>query len=127
MTVRTAIAAACVTLLVSAAGAQTAVGWRGDGSGCYPNAMPPVKWGRLAKSILELRAHAAKPREGDTGEPIPDGVIRTWLVLGPVPIPEGKKLKDDFLPDEADLAPLTRAPRLRVGDSRAEPPDEVLR
>ena len=63
------------------------VGWRGDGSGRYPQADPPIHWGRVAKSVAQLRAQARKPQEGDTGSPIPDGVVRQWLVLGPLPLP----------------------------------------
>jgi hypothetical protein len=99
-----AAALLAVVLLVHSASAQI-VGWRGDGSGKYPNADSPVRWGRAAKVILELRAQAVKPKDGETGKPIPDGVIREWLVLGPVSVPEGGKLKDDFLPNEAQLAP----------------------
>ena len=87
------------------------VGWRGDGTGKYPEATPPVHWGRAAKSVLELRSQAAKPKDGETGRPIPDGVIREWLVLGPVSVPEGKKLGDDFLGGEADLAPVANEKR----------------
>ncbi len=60
------------------------MGWRGDGSGHFPGATPPVRWGQAAKSVKGLRAQAAKPKEGDKGKPIPDGVIREWLVLAPV-------------------------------------------
>ena len=82
------------------------VGWRGDGSGRFPGAEPPQHWGRVAKSLKPLRAQAAKPKEGDTGQPISDGSIREWLILGPVPVPdELKKLDKDVLPDEAKLEP----------------------
>jgi outer membrane protein assembly factor BamB len=36
---------------------------------------------------------------------MPDGVVREWLVLGPVEVPEQHTAKDDVLPDEARLAP----------------------
>ncbi len=63
------------------------IGWRGDGSGRYPAAEPPLHWGRTAKTMKQLRSQAAKPKEGETGTPMPDGVIREWLVLGPLPPP----------------------------------------
>ena len=80
-------------------------GWRGDGNGRYPAAEPPLNWGRESKALRELRVQARKPNAGDTGKPMPDGVIREWLVLGPVPIPDGKNPKSDFGPDEAGAAP----------------------
>ena len=47
------------------------VGWRGDGSGRFPGAEPPLHWGRVAKTMKQLRAQAVKPKEGETGQPIP--------------------------------------------------------
>lgn len=85
---------------------DTGVGWRGDGSGRYPDASPPVHWGRTAKSLRQLRAQAARPKDGQTGQPIADGVVREWLVLGPVPWDEDSQpWKKDLLPNESDLAP----------------------
>lgn len=60
------------------------VGWRGDGSGRFPDAKSPIHWDVTAKSLQRLRAQASRPKDDDTGQPIPDGVIRQWLVLGPV-------------------------------------------
>ncbi len=81
------------------------MGWRGDGSGKYPAAKPPLKWSRVSGAVKELRSRAAKPKEGEMGKPIPDGVVREWLTLGPVPIPEGKKATDEFSGDEAGYFP----------------------
>ena len=101
-------------LLVSSIAFGETVGWRGDGSGRYPEANPPVTWSRTAKSVLALGANASQPAEGDAGTPIPDGVIREWLVLGPVPLPEGyKKMTKEVLPGEGDLAPVEKD---RTGD-----------
>ncbi len=72
------------------------VGWRGDGSGRYPGAEPPLHWGREAKVVKELRCQTAKPKEGDTGQPMQLGVVSQWLVLGPFDLP------GDY-PEEADL------------------------
>src|SRR5271170_4449213 len=92
-----AVLAVCVGL-VSAQSAQRGsvgfnpspenpVGWRGDGSGRYPGAEPPLHWGREAKGVKELRCQAAKPKEGDTGQPMQLGVISEWLVAGPFDLP----------------------------------------
>ena len=82
------------------------IGWRGDGSGKYPAATPPLRWERAAKTVKQLRFQATKPKEGETGKPLTDGVIHEWLILGPVPVPdELKQLDKDILPDEAKLEP----------------------
>jgi outer membrane protein assembly factor BamB len=81
------------------------VGWRGDGSGRFPAADGPLTWGRQSIAIKELGFQAKKPKPEDKGQPMGDGVIREWLTLGPVPVPEGKTVKDDFGTDEASLAP----------------------
>jgi outer membrane protein assembly factor BamB len=91
--------------------ADQPVGWRGDGNGRYPAADPPVAWGRLSKAVKDLAAQARKPKVDDMGTPMPEGVIRDWLTLGPVPIPPGKAAKDDFGTDEATLAPDEGDPR----------------
>jgi len=85
--------------------APKASGWRGDGTGKYPAANPPVTWGRVSKAVKSLRYQARPPQEGETGKPMPDGVVREWLILGPVPIPEDRKVGEDTLPNESQLAP----------------------
>jgi hypothetical protein len=84
-----------------------AVGWRGDGTGLYPDANPPLDWQRVAKSVKELSAQSSKPK--DDAPPakdaaIPDGVIRHWLVLGPMPLTDGKGA-DDLLTGVDALSP----------------------
>ncbi len=80
------------------------VGWRGDGSGKYPAANPPLHWSRVAKSVKGLRSQASKPKEGETGKPI-DGTIREWLILGPVPVTNTVAKTADVLPDETKMEP----------------------
>src|SRR6187551_3551973 len=46
------------------------VGWRGDGSGRYPEANPPIHWGQTATSLEQLRSQATKPNANDLGQPI---------------------------------------------------------
>ena len=86
---------------------QPVSGWRGDGNGRYPEANPPLNWGRVAGSVKELSAQAAKPR--DDAAPakvaaIPDGVIRNWLVLGPIPLTADMK-SEEPIPNAASLSP----------------------
>jgi outer membrane protein assembly factor BamB len=95
-----------VVSIFSATAAESVVGWRGDGTGCYPNATPPTEWGRVSKTMKDLSAQALKPKsDAPAGQSIADGVIRDWLVLGPVPVPEGAKMGADFIPNEAQLQP----------------------
>jgi len=82
------------------------VGWRGDGSGKFPGANPPVNWSRVSESILQLRTQATKPNEKDEGVPVPGGVLREWLVAGPLPLPDGfTDFKKEIMPDEAAVEP----------------------
>lgn len=81
------------------------VGWRGDGNGRFPAAEPPLTWVRVSASVQDLNVQAAKPGPDDKGTPVPDGVIREWLTLGPIDIPANKSARDDVATAEAGLAP----------------------
>jgi outer membrane protein assembly factor BamB len=81
-------------------------GWRGDGTGRYPAADPPLHWGRESVAVSQLRCQAARPKEGETGQPMEQGVISEWLVAGPISVPEDFKLaKDTIVPDTGTLRP----------------------
>jgi len=102
----TAALGICWSVAAVCAGASAATaGWRGDGTGKFPAAEPPTVWGRTSKAVKGLRWQARKPKEGDAGTPMPDGVVREWLVLGPVPVPESAKVERDALPNEVQSAP----------------------
>jgi len=73
-------------LSMAAASGADSLGWRGDGSGKYPDARPVLQWSRTSKAVKELRFQAARPDGDSKGKPMPDGVIREWLVLGPLPM-----------------------------------------
>jgi outer membrane protein assembly factor BamB len=84
-------------------------GWRGNFTGLFPDADPPTHWGRIARGVLSAATcQASKPADASrkTGEPVRDGLIRQWLVLGPIPVADSVK---DFgkqqVPGEADLKP----------------------
>jgi outer membrane protein assembly factor BamB len=87
--------------------AAETVGWRGDGSGRYPDADPPTQWGRISKTLKGLRASTKKPaNDTPDGQSVADGVIHDWLVLGPVAAPEETGAFDkETITGEADLAP----------------------
>lgn len=93
------------SLISATAGETSVVGWRGDGTGKYPSADPPTHWGRVSTAVEGLRFMARKPAPDDAGTPMPDGVIRQWHVLGPVPFSQDAKIEKDTLPGEAALAP----------------------
>ncbi len=86
--------------------APSVVGWRGDGTGRYPDASPPVTWSRIPKSpVHDLRFQAAKPEGSDTGEkakPVVDGFVTDWLVIGPYP---AKATGTASMVDEAKVMP----------------------
>ncbi len=63
-----------------------------------------MHWGRTAKSVKNLRSQVTMPKEGETGKAIPDGVVREWLVLGPIQAPAGFK-DGEILPNESQLSP----------------------
>jgi outer membrane protein assembly factor BamB len=104
---------------LASAGAQSApttapakpMGWRGDGNGRYPDARAPLDWGRVARSVQELSAQADKPKDDALPAKeaaIPDGVIRPWLVLGPLTLPEDTK-PETVLPNAEALSPEANA------------------
>jgi outer membrane protein assembly factor BamB len=81
------------------------VGWRGDWTGHYPGATPPLQWNRHVKGITsELKYQAKKP----AGEPGKDAAaleyftVKDWLVVGPF---DGADMEKDHLGGEANISP----------------------
>src|SRR5689334_16879526 len=97
------IRASAVLLFLAAVAVGQESGWRGDGTGRYPSAAPPLTWGRVSRALQGLRFHAARPGPQEAGSPMPDGIVREWLVLHPAP--EGSKVDKEVISGEADLAP----------------------
>lgn len=96
----------CAEVAVSST-PSTGMGWRGDGSGNYPSATPPLDWGQNSKSLKSMAAQSRKPKPNDVPSKLgsmSDGVIRQWLVLGPLPITEGKKF-EELLPKIETVSP----------------------
>jgi hypothetical protein len=74
-------------LAVQVLAAGPVSGWRGNGTGMWPEATPPLEWHRTPLGILaELRATTDRPDDGTTGELVEKGLVRPWLVLGPLPV-----------------------------------------
>ena len=56
------------------------VGWRGDGTGRYPDAKPPLQWSKKSTAMLGMKSTIG---DSKTAVDMSDGVIKEWLVLGP--------------------------------------------
>ncbi len=81
-------------------------GWRGDGTGKYPAATPPLNWSQSSTRVETLRFSAETPIGADAGSVMQDGVIRDWLVVGPLPLSQRSGAEPSALPDEPGLAPV---------------------
>src|ERR1035437_3316579 len=85
------------------------VGWRGDGTGHYPGATPPLEWRITSKTLLGMSCQAGRPKDaaapGKEAQPISNGFISQWLVLGPIDAPDLTTIDPESLPQEADLQP----------------------
>src|SRR5262245_16672491 len=94
------------------------VGWRGDWTGRFPGASPPVRWSRrIEGSTTDIRYQADKP----SGEPGPGSLpleyftIKEWLVAGPYAAGEpASGIERDFLDGEDRVEPARDA---RAGDA----------
>jgi outer membrane protein assembly factor BamB len=82
------------------------VGWRGDGSGRYPAATPPIEWGRTIKSFfIGLKSQVGKPKaDAEAGELLNMGALRDWLILGPFDVKDGGA-KEEYVKGEATILP----------------------
>ncbi|MCL2640519.1 MAG: PQQ-like beta-propeller repeat protein, partial [Phycisphaerales bacterium] len=88
--------------VATAANEPGVIGWRGDGTGIHPGVTPPTKWQHVSEQVAALKFQSTPPAaDAPAGTPMPDGVIREWLVAGPVAD------KDDPLnvEDQSSLAP----------------------
>jgi outer membrane protein assembly factor BamB len=105
MTMRALIAVVGLFVLSVAVADAQVVGWRGDGSGCYPDAAPPTRW-EATTPLDGVMSRAARPKDDQpAGRPLADGVIRSWLVLGPVDAPKDAVGETEVLKGEAEFAP----------------------
>jgi hypothetical protein len=98
----------CLTTPTARA-ADPASGWRGNGTGLWPEANPPLEWGRTPRGALDgLRATPDRPGSEDAGRAplVEKGLLRSWLVLGPFAVEDSVKDFDkDLLGGEADVTP----------------------
>jgi outer membrane protein assembly factor BamB len=93
--------------------AERPLGWRGDGTGLYPGANPPLAWSRrVAASAVTGAAYQAKkplndgPPAAADAQPLELGIIKDWLVLGPFAAEDPEKdIEKAFIADEATITP----------------------
>jgi outer membrane protein assembly factor BamB len=93
------------------------VGWRGDWTGRFPGATPPIQWSRRVKGITtELCYQADKPADTATGKPSAAAkqleyfTIKDWLVAGPFGVDDpAEDINRDFLGGEATVEPSSGA------------------
>lgn len=111
--------------------AEPANGWRGNGTGLWPDARPPLEWHRLPKGAMEgLRCSANKPASAESAEAtlVLKGLLREWLILGPFAV--GDSVKDfdqDLLGGEAAVEPTTGTKTAeREWKAAAVPPDDFM-
>lgn len=85
--------AACLVAVAGFASAQNATqstaGWRGNWTGRWPDAQPPLEWSRVSHGPLEnLRSAYSLDADGaaDRAEEVKEGFSRTWLAIGPFPV-----------------------------------------
>ncbi len=76
--------------------ADPANGWRGNGTGLWPDTKAPLEWHRTPKGVMaDLRTRPAHPADADKPDAgdarIVNGQVRDWLVLGPFPVTDSVK------------------------------------
>ena len=84
--------------------AERPVGWRGDWTGRFPGATPPMEWSRRVKGITsEIKYQAGKPsgEPGKSSFPLEYFTLKEWLVAGPFAAEDpAKDIEKDFLGGE---------------------------
>ena len=84
------------------------IGWRGDGSGRFPGATPPVTWSRRVAGLgSQIVVQAAKPKgaPGAESHNLAYFTIKDWLVVGPFPADPAADIDKDFIGGEATVEP----------------------
>jgi outer membrane protein assembly factor BamB len=99
----------CLAILTPCSG-QTVNGWRGNGTGLWPDANPPLEWSRIPKGVVaDLRTRADRPADDDKAPDalrLEKGLVREWLVLGPFPVADSvRDFNKAAFPDENTARP----------------------
>jgi outer membrane protein assembly factor BamB len=84
-------------------------GWRGNGTGLWPDARPPLEWSRTPLGVMaDLRSSADRPDDRAVGDAprLANGLVRDWLVLGPFAVKDSvRDFNEAQLADEAAAKP----------------------
>lgn len=101
----------CAGFLAAAAvGGKPASGWRGNATGLWPDSTAPLEWHRIAHGAMEgMQNQANRPPQGEStlAPLVRKGLVREWLVLGPIPVRNSvENIDDDLLEGEAGVAPM---------------------
>jgi outer membrane protein assembly factor BamB len=96
-----------VFLALCPCNADSANGWRGNGTGLYPDSTAPLEWYRLPRGLIaDLRTRAEGPGESAQGTQLEKGVVREWLIIGPFPVKDSvTDLDKEQLADEPNIQP----------------------
>jgi hypothetical protein len=94
---------------------DASTGWRGNWTGMWPDAAPPLEWHRTPRSVANDLHTTVEPPTADSlksATSLAGGLVREWLVLGPFPVKDAIANLDDLLIDEPKVQP---APNDAVG------------
>lgn len=82
-------------------------GWRGDWTGRWPAAQPPLSWGRYNKEVQDHRSQAEKPKgaQPENDHPLALGALREWLVAGPYDVKDPAQELDEAHFAETEVQP----------------------
>jgi len=122
-------AGVCLQASAQSRPAAAIVGWRGNWTGQFPDADPPLRWTKVSKPMKALRCRADKPAdEGPAGSPAYEGSLREWLVLGPFAADEDaqKAIDAPFLDDEAACQPSAGEAAAKLRWKKVEVPGSMV-
>jgi outer membrane protein assembly factor BamB len=87
---RSALAAlAILALAFSPCPADPFNGWRGNGTGSFPDSHAPLEWHRIPRGVVgDIVTRADRPGDKAEGKgaSLEKGIVREWLVVGPFPV-----------------------------------------
>ena len=96
-------------------------GWRGNGTGLFPDANVPAEWSIISTGPAEGLMCAAVPADasGKDAFPVVGGLVTKWLVIGPFAVKDGNAdFAKELIPDETTIAPAAGD---KVGDLEWKP------
>jgi outer membrane protein assembly factor BamB len=119
------------SLAAAAEQGELANGWRGNGTGLWPQVRAPLEWRRIPHGAVEgLRNSADRPHKKEPGDatPVEKGLLRDWLVVGPFAVTDSASdLDKDLLGGESAIEPAAGETVAGQAWQRATvPPDDLM-